>query len=222
MKKEKILILGGTGTLGSSLVEVLSDNYKNILITSTKPENSNILHLNLEDESSIIKLLNVINNVNHVIFASGYEPKLNLDDFDIEHTKKMFKIHVLGPMYLLSNLKDKILSGGSITFISSVAAFKGSYDPTYAAAKGAINSLTKTLAKELAPKIRVNSIAPSLISDSKVFKGMTTDFKEIHLSASLLNKFLSPEECSKAILFLISNNHITGEILHINGGQHFG
>lgn len=222
MIKDKVLIIGGTGSLGTSMVKKLKSSYKNILLTHTRPSNNNIHQLDLEDADSIKNLASSLENLNHVIFAAGYEPKQNLKNFDIDHANRMFNIHVIGPMLLISMIKEKFLSKSSITFISSVASYKGSYDPTYAAAKGAINSLTRTLANELAPKTRVNSIAPSLINNSKVFRGMTPDFRDKHLKASILNKFLSSNECSEAILFLMSNNHITGQILHINGGQYFG
>ena len=82
--------------------------------------------------------------------------------------------------------------------------------------------MTKTLAKDLAPKVRVNAIAPGLIYKSKVYNMMTPDFRKKHLKSSILNKYLTADECADAIIFLLSNNHITGEILQLNGGQYFG
>ena len=74
--------------------------------------------------------------------------------------------------------------------------------PFYAAAKtkGAINAMTRSLAKELAPDLRVNAIAPSLVYDSKVYKGMTSDFRTNHLNDTLLKKFLSTNECNLTLL----------------------
>ena len=221
MNKEKTLVIGGTGSLGKILVEKLVKNGNDVISTSTIKKKNDTSYLNFEDKKSIKKLSQSIDQINHLIFASGYEPKLNLEKYDNSHAAKMLNIHVVAPLNLISQLKDKIINGGSIIFISSVAAYKGSYDPAYAAAKGAINAMTRSLAKELAPDLRVNAIAPSLVYDSKVYKGMTSDFRTNHLNDTLLNKFLSTNECSDSIMFLMKNNHITGEVLQINGGQYF-
>ena len=221
MNKEKTLVIGGTGSLGKTLVKKLVKKGHDVICTSTSPKKNDTSYLNFEDKNSIKILSQSIDKINHLIFTSGYEPKLSLEEYDSSHARKMFNIHVISPLNIVSQLKDKIINGGSIIFISSVAAYKGSYDPAYAAAKGAINAMTRSLAKELAPDLRVNAIAPSLVYDSKVYKGMTSDFRTNHLNDTLLKKFLSTNECSDSIMFLMNNNHITGEILQINGGQYF-
>ena len=79
-----------------------------------------------------------------------------------------------------------------------------------------------TLARELSPEVRVNALAPSLISDSPVFERMTPDFRSKHLNATLNKRLLLPEECAHTIWFLLNQEHITGQIIHLNGGQYFG
>ena len=93
----------------------------------------------------------------------------------------------------------------------------------YATVKGATLSLCRTLAVELSKyKIRVNCIAPGLIEDSPVFNGMTTDFREKHINNTLNKRLASAEDCASAINFLVTQEHITGQVIHVNGGQYFG
>ena len=222
MKDKRILVIGGSGSIGSTLIKKLKENNIECISTHTGPKNNKYHYFDFYSDKSYNDLRKLLPMIDGIIFTSGYEPKLNLEDLTKDHALKMFNIHILGPMFLLKKLKEKLNENSSIIFISSVAAFKGSYDPTYSAAKGAINSLTKTLAKDLAPKVRVNAIAPGLIYKSKVYNMMTPDFRKKHLKSSILNKYLTADECADAIIFLLSNNHITGEILQLNGGQYFG
>ncbi len=222
MKKNKVLVIGGSGSLGKVLKQQLSDNKFEVLSSHTKASDKDYIYIDLNDPETFNNIDIKDSKFEHVIICSGYEPYQNLKNLDTSHVNKMFQIHVIGPLMLIKHLANNMIINNSIVFISSVASFQGSYDPSYSAAKGAINSLTKSLARELAPKIRVNAIAPGLIKDSTVFKKMTPDFRERHFNSTLLKKFLDSTECSDAILFLMNNKHITGEIININGGQYFG
>ncbi|MDP1974007.1 MAG: SDR family oxidoreductase, partial [Sediminibacterium sp.] len=83
--------------------------------------------------------------------------------------------------------------------------------------------MTRTLANELsAKKIRVNAIAPGLVKDTPVHKGMTPDVKEKHLKQTLLNQLTTASDCAEAIYFLFTQQQMTGQVVHINGGQYFG
>ena len=132
----------------------------------------------------------------------------------------MIDIHYKGILWCIKNLINKFNDNGFIILTSSVASFKGSYDPTYSSLKSAINGLTKTLSIELSPKVRVNCVAPSLIMDTPVFNGMSDNFKEKHLSTTPLKRFLSVDDLSDVFMFLSTNNHITGQIININGCQY--
>jgi 3-oxoacyl-[acyl-carrier protein] reductase len=126
-------------------------------------------------------------------------------------------------LFVVKAIQNKVKKNGSILFISSIATKKGSYDPSYAIAKSAVNGMTITLANELVAKpIRVNAIAPGLVKDSPVHKGMTADFREKHLKQTLLNKLTTTADCAEAIYFLFSQHQMTGQVVHINGGQYFG
>ena len=89
----------------------------------------------------------------------------------------------------------------------------------YDASKAGIIILTRDLAKELAPKIQVNSIAPGWV-DTKMNKDLPKDFVEEETKKIYLKRFAKPEEIAKAILFLASDeaSYITGSILKVDGG----
>jgi NAD(P)-dependent dehydrogenase (short-subunit alcohol dehydrogenase family) len=61
-----------------------------------------------------------------------------------------------------------------------------------------------------------------LVEDSPVFNGMTADFKEKHINNTLNKRLATADDCAAAISFLLTQEHITGQAIHINGGQYFG
>ena len=111
----------------------------------------------------------------------------------------------------------------SIVNMSSGLAFGGQkgYGP-YAAAKASIISITKTLATELAPHIRVNSVAPGAVNTDfiKNDKGETRFSIEDYQKITPLGNMATPEEIADVIMFLLSDGsrHITGQCIHVNGG----
>jgi 3-oxoacyl-[acyl-carrier protein] reductase len=109
---------------------------------------------------------------------------------------------------------------GNIINITSVAARNGS--PTasaYAAAKGALDTYTRGLAKGLAPKIRANSIAPGVVATPFHDKSTSADQFEKFMKATPLGKAGYPEEIARAIKFILETPFMTGESIDINGGM---
>jgi 3-oxoacyl-[acyl-carrier protein] reductase len=113
---------------------------------------------------------------------------------------------------------------GSIINVASTAAVRGeAFHSHYAASKGAIVSLSKSLAVELGPyKIRVNSVAPGWVDTdmcAEVFSD--SDFRKRVQDSIPLKRIPHPEDIAGAILFLASDLacHITGEVLNVNGGS---
>ncbi len=220
-KLKRCLVIGASGSIGRSVVRLFSANDYVVVGTSSSPTDG-FATLDLTNRNSIDAFSNEVENINHIVIAAGKEPQQSLDELKEDHFDSMISIHYSGPLWLIKKLKPKLVTGSHITFISSIASYKGSYDPVYASVKGAVNSLVKTLAKELAPITRVNGIAPGLIKDSPVFKRMTNDFRNKHLDTILTKEFLNVEEVAEAILFLENQKSINGQIIHINGGQYFG
>jgi 3-oxoacyl-[acyl-carrier protein] reductase len=220
---KKYLIIGSSGSIGKAISERLRLGSHDVIGTSRTHSDNQTLQLDLLNDEHILKLKDENLKPDGIIFCAGYEPQLSLTDMTHEHQQTMLGVHLIGPINLLQALKQQLKPGGAIVFISSVAAYKGSYDPMYAMVKGGVLSLTRTLAVELGKSgIRVNCIAPGLVEDSPVFNRMTPDFREKHINNTLNKKLASPHDCAEAIYFLLTQTHITGQVLHINGGQFFG
>ncbi len=87
----------------------------------------------------------------------------------------------------------------------------------YSAAKAACINFTKTLAKELAPEIRVNSVAPGFVLTPN-YTDTPKDTKKAFIEATLIKRWLQPEEIAEAFLYLATAEGVTGEVLVVDGG----
>lgn len=215
------LLVGARGTVGSETQKIL-EKQGYIVIDSSSKEGRSDVYLDLTKQESIESLPEQLPELDALIIVAGKEPQQSLEELNWMHLQEMIAIHYSGPLWLIKQLKNKMKKNSGIVLISSVAANKGSYDPAYASLKSAVNGLVRTLSKELAPDISVCGIAPGLIEGSPVYKRMTDDFKDKHLNANINKKLLKAEEVAEAIFFLINQKQLTGQILHMNGGQYYG
>jgi 3-oxoacyl-[acyl-carrier protein] reductase len=109
-----------------------------------------------------------------------------------------------------------------VVLVSSTAGQRGeAFHADYAATKGALISLTKSLAIECAPGIRVNCVAPGWVDTEMCAPAFAGDGRERVRGTIPLGRIASPEDIAGPIVFLCSDlaRHITGEVLNVNGGS---
>jgi 3-oxoacyl-[acyl-carrier protein] reductase len=115
--------------------------------------------------------------------------------------------------------------GGNIVNITSTAGQRGEprYSP-YAASKGAMIAATRSWAVELAPRIRVNSVAPGWVDTDMTAAALAGEGRREALAGIPLGRIATPEDVAGPVLFLASPlaRHVTGEVLSVNGGSVMG
>jgi 3-oxoacyl-[acyl-carrier protein] reductase len=113
--------------------------------------------------------------------------------------------------------------GGSIVNISSGAGMRGSpYTGPYAAAKAGMNNLSETLALELAPDIRVNTVAPGPVATEAFSEVLNTDGQHDAIAATIpLGRIGRPDDIAGAVLYLVSDaaSWVTGQLILVAGGR---
>ncbi len=167
----------------------------------------------------------LINNAGTTKFVLAAD----LDRVTDEDWQRIFAVNVIGPFHCARAVKEPMLAcgGGQIINVSSVAgiAGKGSSIP-YAASKGALNNLTLALARSLAPKIRVNAVAPGFITGRWLKQGLGPAYepmKEMFEQSCPLEKVCDPPDVAAAILSLVTGSSmITGQCLVVDGGMLIG
>jgi 3-oxoacyl-[acyl-carrier protein] reductase len=145
-----------------------------------------------------------------------------LNETNDEEWEKTIGLNLTAPFYLVRNLHSIIEDRGSVVNISSVYGFRAdAWAHSYQASKAAIIHLTRSLAKELAPRIRVNCVAPGYIKTDMNREGWTNEsFHNRIEKMTPMSRWGEAEDIANAVKFLIDpeNGFITGETLVVDGG----
>jgi 3-oxoacyl-[acyl-carrier protein] reductase len=149
-----------------------------------------------------------------------------LEEITEEHFHKHFDLNVLGLLLTTQEaVKHFPAAGGSIINLSSVAARGLPTATVYCATKGAVNTITSSLARELGPKkIRVNGVAPGMVvtegTESLGFTDAEGDFRKQYEAQAPLGRIGQPKDIATAVTFLASDDAswVTGETLYVSGG----
>lgn len=201
--KKKIFVIGAGGSVGSYFCRANEKIYE--ILPSTK--NTQKYSLNLNSIDSIINFTPPEYNFDHILFLSGINPRKNLKEISHEEFSEMFFVNILGPSLFLKYHIQMLNPGGGVIFLSSIAAVKGSYDPSYAASKSALFGLIKSLTKEF-NDYRFNILSLGLIENSRVFDQMSSDFILKHKSNMINDKLISLDQVNEALKFIIENDNI--------------
>jgi 3-oxoacyl-[acyl-carrier protein] reductase len=157
-----------------------------------------------------------------LVHNAGEYPRTPFDSATPAAFRELLEVHVVAPLELTRRLRSKLRAAdpGRVVFVSSVLAFQGAaHGAPYAAAKAAQIGLVRSLARELAPDIRVNAVAPGSI-DTAILAGDTPDRRAERLRSIPMARLGRPEEIADAVAFLASPSasYLTGTTLHVNGG----
>lgn len=153
-------------------------------------------------------------------------PHQDLHGLSREDWEHILAVNVIGAFQMTRAAEKSLRASGNaeVVMISSIAGLKpGGSSIAYCASKAALNSLTQTLAKVLAPQTRVNAICPGFITGrwQKMMQGDGYEQTIEHVKQSTpLQKAAEPEDIADAILSVIEGSDMmTGQIITVNGGQ---
>ena len=227
IENKNIFIVGGTSGIGLSLIKQIFS--KNNIYSASRNDNNlneyNVKHIkydsvnDLEIDTSILP-----EKIDGFVYCPG---SINLRPFNtlkIESFLEDYKINFLGAIKSLKIILPLMQKSdnSSIVFFSTVAVSTGMpFHSSISSSKGAIEGLTRSLAAEFAPNIRVNSIAPSIVKTNLSEKFLNSDLKiEKASERHPLGRIGKVEEISKLAAYLLSDDSrwVTGQVINIDGG----
>jgi NAD(P)-dependent dehydrogenase (short-subunit alcohol dehydrogenase family) len=220
------VIIGASSGIGEALAAQLSSD-NNVFGTyhthAMQHPKIQYFPLNVLDESFDFSTLPDV--IDGVAYCPGNISLKPMHRFKEQDFVDDYKLQVVGAVKVIQSLlaKLKLAERASIVLFSTVAVQTGfSFHSMIAASKGAIEGLTKALAAELAPKIRVNAIAPS-ITDTPLAAAIlnSEEKRENNAQRHPLKKIGTAEDIANLAAFLISDKSdwITGQIIAIDGGM---
>ena len=227
LENKNIFIVGGSNGIGLSLIKQISS--KNNIYSASRNDNNlndyNVKYIkydsvnDLEIDTSILP-----DKIDGFVYCPG---SINLRPFNTLKTESFlddYKINFLGAIKSLKMILPLMQKSdnSSIVFFSTVAVSTGMpFHSSISSSKGAIEGLTRSLAAEFAPKIRVNSIAPSIVKTNLSEKFLNSDLKiEKASERHPLGRIGKVEEISKLTSYLLSDDSswVTGQVINIDGG----
>ncbi|MDA7552121.1 3-oxoacyl-ACP reductase FabG [Candidatus Pelagibacter sp.] len=242
LKDKKVIITGGTGGIGYSLVEKFVHAGANVLATGTNLEKIENLNKNFKniktlqfDISKHDEIETFVDNASSVL-GGGIDILINnagitRDTLSIrmktEDWKKVIDVNLTSTFLISKNVIKKMLKNksGKIINITSVVGHTGNIGQSnYTASKAAIVGMSKSLAIEFAKKnININCISPGFITTAMTDQ-IEEKFKEALKNKIPADRFGSPSDVANTAIFLASElaDYITGETIHVNGGMYLG
>lgn len=242
------IVTGGSRGVGAATAKMLFENGWNVLITcSTSIEDAKQLakdcanknqevfafqaDVSNDDEcmATIDKAIEkwdridaLINNAGTTKFVWDHS---DLDSLDAEDFHYIYGVNVIGPFQMVKAAKEHLLKSTNpcVVNVSSIAGIRGiGSSVAYASSKGALNSMTLSMARNLGP-IRVNAVCPGFIEGEWLKRGMGIEMYEgtkKHIqNTAPLRKTCSPESIAEVIMNLIEKSElITGQLITVDGG----
>jgi 3-oxoacyl-[acyl-carrier protein] reductase len=220
------VIIGSTTGIGLSMAEQLAQN--NRVFGVSRREQSEVNHANythfsfdvLEDSWDTIPFPEQIDGLVYCPGSIQLKPLKMLTDKVI---REDMEINFFGAINCIKAVSDRLQQNSSILLFSTVAVQQGMpFHASIAAAKGAIEGLTRSLAAEFAPKVRVNAIAPSIVDTPLAKRLLNNDRKrELISDKHPLKRVGEVKDISELGCFLLSPSAswITGQIIGVDGGK---
>jgi 3-oxoacyl-[acyl-carrier protein] reductase len=154
-------------------------------------------------------------------------PHADLDALDAAEFHRLYAVNTIGPFQMVRACAPLLAEGegGSVVIISSYGAVLGTGSSiAYAASKGAVNTMTMSLARVLAPRVRVNAVCPALVETDliqRLDKDIYAARRARQVERAPLQKVASAEEVAETIYFLSAQDKLmTGEIVNLTCGVH--
>ena len=177
----------------------------------------------LEAKEAAMQIKREAGRIDGLVNNAGIEYNELIGMISRVNMERMFNVNVFGAINMLqivSRIMSRQPEGGSIVNIASMTALRGNRGQlVYSATKGAIVSLTKSAAKELAEKkIRVNAIAPGL-TNTEMMHQTQADKLQSRIANICMGRLAEPEDIAKACVFMLSDlsNYVSGQVLAVDG-----
>ena len=234
IKNKIAVVTGGSSGIGKEISLALAREGCKVIFTYNSNEkganetlkgigkNGFKFKVDMHDEAAVGKLFDFakekFGKIDVLVNNAGQNRPRDL--FDTKVWKEIFQVNLFSVVLSSGRAVELMKDGGKILNISSIYGNGKVSDkglPAYGASKAAINHFTQALAKNLAPKILVNAIAPGYVKTPLWRNTTEEDFKESGKD-QLIERMIMPEEIAQMAVSVIKNDAMTGEVVIVDGG----
>lgn len=242
LNNQVAVVIGGSGAIGSAICRHFANAGATCVVTYNSGDKAAkdlvaglaggghwVAHVPVDDSKALAALAADVEAKHgklHVLVncagITRYVPHPQLDDLDDELIDDIFRVNVRGAFAAVRAFR-KLLAGsgnGLVVNISSIAGVTAmGSNIAYCASKAALDSMTKSLARALAPEIRVVSVSPGLV-DTDFVKGLDKKWRDEQATRTPLRRLASADEIGAATLAMITHfPYSTGCVFPVDGGR---
>jgi NAD(P)-dependent dehydrogenase (short-subunit alcohol dehydrogenase family) len=221
------LVVGGTSGIGNQIVRQLVTEGNNVIVAARENKNLEGLDNVTFQETDVMEPfeLNLPDQLDGLVYCPGSISLKPFHRIKTEDFVKELQLNAIGATKVIQQALPALKKAefASIVMFSTVAVKTGlTFHTSVAMAKGALEGFGRALASELAPKIRVNLVAPSLTDTPLATSLLSSDEKrKANAERHPLKKIGTAKDIADAALFLLTekSSWITGQVLHVDGGM---
>ena len=173
-------------------------------------------------EKIISNTIEEFNAIDVLVNNAGIYHRTAFSDLTEEQYDQTLNVNLKGALFLTQGFLPYFTAQSSVVFMSSINAFIGSdHGVDYNISKLGMIAVTRSLAQELSPKIRVNAIAPGSI-DTNLIASDSPQKRQSRIDSQIIKRMGQPQDIAQMVSFLVSKkaSFITGQTFHVNGGRY--
>jgi len=230
---QRVVILGGTSGIGLATARLAAQHDAEVIVASRNPASveraqsrlpagAQGVVTDLTDAGAVAAFFDKVGDFDHFVYTAG-EPLtlMRLDELDLNAARDFFTLRYFGALAAVSAAVAHLRPGGSVVLTTGIAAERPGPGWTVAASIcGAVNSMVRAMAVELAP-LRVNAVSPGVVR-SPLWSAMSEQDREAlyaQTAASIpLARVGEVDDIAEAYLFLMRQRFATGTIVTVDGG----
>jgi NAD(P)-dependent dehydrogenase (short-subunit alcohol dehydrogenase family) len=232
LEGKTVLVIGRGSGIARATAEVARDAGARVVVAGRHPDALTEAYsgqdgidpefVDVTDDASIAALGNRLGSLDHVVCTASSHARGALGDLSRDAVRASLDTKVIGPLMLAKHLGPRIDPAGSLVLFSGVAAFKIAVGTlAVAITNGAADTLTRSLALELAP-IRVNAISPGVI-DTGAWDALGEERKAAMFAdlrrRNPARRIGTADDIASAVLFALTNTFLTGATIPVAGGE---
>lgn len=226
----RAFVLGGSSSIGAAVARALlgaGHEVRATYRTAPPPDLDGVAWARADVRSSadLDEIAPLAAGADALLLLPGVSLGQPLAEYSDDQVAEVVDVNFAGQFRAIRRIAPVMADGSHIVIMGSMAGQRGSAasgDPLYGATKGAMHALAKSLAKSLAPRTRVNVIAPGIVTETAMADAMQQAALDAHLAATPTGHFISADDLARVTLDILQPHwrQMNGACIDVNGGQY--